>query len=85
MSIALLRFILMLSFANPMAVVLSHNMVVGGCGYPKSARIVRRPAACWPPVKSAAYSASPADATKTIQKAWMHNLVVVHYTLCTVL
>ncbi len=46
MSIALLRFILMLSFANPMAVVLSHKMVVGGCGYPKSARIVRRPAAC---------------------------------------
>ena len=25
--------------------------------------MVRRPAACWPPVKSAAYSASPADAT----------------------
>jgi hypothetical protein len=63
MSTALLRFILMLSFANPMAVVLSHKMVVGGCGYPKSAKIVRRPAACWPPVKSAAYSASPADAT----------------------
>ncbi len=46
-----------------MAVVLSHKMVVGGCRYPKSARIVRRPAACWPLVKSATYSASPADAT----------------------
>ena len=63
MSIALLRFILMLSFAKPIAVVLSHKMVVGGCGYPKSIRMVRRPAACWPPVNSAAYSASPADAT----------------------
>ncbi len=63
MSMALLRFIFMLSFANPIAVVLSHKMVVGGCGYPKSAKIVRRPAACWPPVKSSAYSASPADAT----------------------
>jgi hypothetical protein len=63
MSIALLRFIFMLSFAKPMAVVLSHKMVVAGCGYPKSAKIVRRPAACWPPMKSAAYSASPADAT----------------------
>ena len=61
MSIALLRFILMLSFAKPMAVVLSHKIVVGGCGYPKSAKMVRRPAACCPPVNSAAYSASPAD------------------------
>ncbi len=42
---------------------MSHRIVVSGCGYPKSARIVRRPAACWPPVKSAVYSASPADAT----------------------
>ncbi len=63
MSIALLRFILVLSYANPIAVMLSHKVVVGGCGYPKSAKMVRRPVACWPPVKRAAYSASPADAT----------------------
>ncbi len=25
------------------------------------------------------------ERVKTKQKAWMHNLVVVHYTLCTVL
>jgi hypothetical protein len=50
-------------YAKPMAVVLSHRMVVGGWGYPKLAKMVQRPVACWPPVNSAAYSASPADAT----------------------
>jgi hypothetical protein len=66
MSIALLRFCLIVSFSKPKAVVLSHRMAVGGWGYPKSAnKMVRRPAACWPPVNtsSAAYSPSLADAT----------------------
>ena len=63
MSIALLRFCLMVSLASPIAEVLSHRMVVGGCGYPMSFRVVRSPAACWPPVNRAAYSASPADDT----------------------
>ncbi len=63
MSIALLRFCLMVSFASAMADVLSHRIVVGGCGYPISVKMVRSPAACWPPVNRAAYSASPADDT----------------------
>jgi hypothetical protein len=64
MLIALLRFCLMVSLASPMAEVLSHRMVmVGGSGYPMSFRVVRSPAACWPPVNRAAYSASPADDT----------------------
>ena len=63
MSTALERFCLMLSVAIPIAEVLSHMIVVEGCGYPMSASVVRRDAACCPVANRAAYSASPALAT----------------------
>ena len=63
MSTALERFCLMLSVAIPIAEVLSHMIVVDGCGYPMSASVVRRDAACCPVANRAAYSASPALAT----------------------
>jgi len=63
MSTALERFCLMLSVAIPIAEVLSHMIVVEGCGYPMSESVVRRDAACCPVAKRAAYSASPALAT----------------------
>jgi hypothetical protein len=63
MSTALERFCLMLSVAIPMAEVLSHMIVVEGCGYPMSESVVRKEAACCPVANRAAYSASPALAT----------------------
>ncbi len=57
MSTALERFCLMLSE------VLSHMIVVEGCGYPMSESVVRREAVCCPVANRAGYSASPALAT----------------------
>jgi hypothetical protein len=50
---------------NPMAVMLSHNIVVGSWCYSMWVRIrmVRRPVACWPPMNMTAYSASPREYT----------------------
>ena len=66
MSIALERWILMLSLAIPHAVELSTWMGVGGCGYPISSRVVRSMAASFMLVKSPAVSASAADETTTL-------------------
>ena len=63
MSTALERFCLMLSVAIPIAEVLSHMIVVEGCGYPIYESVVRKEAACCPVANRAAYSASPALAT----------------------
>ena len=68
MSIALDRFCFIESLAIPMAHVLSHIIIVGGWGCPRSDKIVRRLAACCPPANSAAYSASPALET-------MHGMI----------
>ena len=68
MSIALDRFCFIESLAIPMAHVLSHIIIVGGCGCPRSDKIVRRLAACCPPANKAAYSASPALET-------MHGMI----------
>ncbi len=54
---------MMLSVAMPIAEVLSHMIVIEGCGYPMSESVVRREAACCPAANRAAYSASPALAT----------------------
>jgi hypothetical protein len=63
MSIAFVFFCFIESVAMPIAVVLSQRIMVAGCGYPMSSRMVRRAAACCPAAKRAAYSASPALAT----------------------
>jgi hypothetical protein len=63
MSTALERFCLTLSVAIPIAEVLSHMIVVEGCGYPMSESVVRKEAACCSVANRAAYSASPALAT----------------------
>ena len=60
MSTALERFYLMLSVAIPIAEVLSHMIVVEGCGYPMIVVEGRREAACCAAANRAAYSASPA-------------------------
>jgi hypothetical protein len=80
MSAALLRFSLMLSVAIPIAEVLSHMMMVGSCGYPMSAKVVRSDAACCPAANRTAYSASPALATThgiMVKKTWMDPLILV--------
>jgi hypothetical protein len=64
----------------PMAVVLSHKIMVSGCGYLRSESTVRRAAACCAPANSAAYSASPAFATThamIVEKARMMPLSFV--------
>ncbi len=53
----------MLSVAMPIAEVLSHIIVVEGCGYPMSDSVVRREAVCCPAANRAVYSASPALTT----------------------
>jgi hypothetical protein len=62
MSIALVLLILIVLLLMPTAQVLSVTMAVGGWVYPKSARVLRRPAAVYPVRNSVAYSASAADA-----------------------
>jgi hypothetical protein len=76
MSTALLRFcLILLLVAIPIAEVLSHMI----CPVDSSCRI-RSDAACCPAANKAAYSASPALATKhgiIIENTWMDPLILM--------
>ena len=57
------RFLLSLLSARPKAIVLSMRSRVGGCGYPKSANVLRCWTARWADMKADPNSASATDAT----------------------
>ena len=62
-SILFVRLGLTVSVAIPCAHLLSHSMIVAGCGYPSAFNICLSEAPSCPFKKSAAYSASATDAT----------------------
>jgi hypothetical protein len=67
----------------PMAVVLSHKIMVSGCEYPMLESTVRRAAACCASANSALYSASPALATThgmIAEKARIMPLILVGWS-----
>ncbi len=79
MSIALERFYFIESLAIPIAQVLSHIIIVGGWGCPRSDKIVRRLDTCCPPANKTAYSASPAlDTMQGMieEKTWTASLIL---------
>ena len=68
------------SVAMPWAHLLSHNLIVAGCGYPSVVNIWWSDASSCPFKKSAAYSASATDATTAgiiVLIAWIAPLIVV--------
>lgn len=74
MSIAFDRRCLTVLLTTPTADALSEVIGVACCGYPKSFSVFLKPSAVWPFKKSAAYSASNADATTEGMMVLMHYI-----------
>ena len=74
MSIALDRFIFVVLFAIPQAVLLLVVMFVGGCGQPISSSVWRSGYAMQPVRKVEAYSASDAAVTTVVMMDDMYSM-----------